>query len=172
MPVTAPARDDARPCPGPTTTATDGLPSLPAAVSAILQLACDVLISRGWTPYLQRPDDAASTPCTISQAIEAVTGTDRSGIPHQLRREALARLNSALDTGRPAHLGTTDVSIWEKVHGRTQNDVLDLLRTISAPPTTALPTCEGPHTHDEHRPVHDDPSRNHRVRTGSRERIQ
>lgn len=172
MPVTVPAvRDQVRLVPGPPAV-TDCLPSLPAAAAAILQLARDLLGARGWTPYLQRPDDVVSgmPACTIDQAIESVTGTDRSGIPHQLRREALARLHAALAEGQPAHNGATDVAGWEKSHGRTQSEVMDLLHRAIAASTTTSPAGYGAQA--DHRPVRDGAGRIHRVRPGSLECIQ
>lgn len=173
MPVTVPAaRDEVPLVPGPSPTVAE-LPSLPTAAAAVLQLARDLLDGRGWTPYLQRPDDIASgvPACTIVQAIESVTGTDRSGIPQQLRREALARLHAALTEDCPAY-SATDLAGWEKKHGRTQREVIDLLHRATAS-ATAIPTgFEGPPTQAEHHRVRDGAGRVHRVPAGSLECVR
>ncbi|MFD4634825.1 hypothetical protein ACFVYR_35940 [Streptomyces sp. NPDC058284] len=178
MPVTVPAvRDNVRLAAGPAPAATEGLPSLPAAAAAVLQVARDLLVIRGWTPYLQRPDDVVTgvPACTIGQAIESVTGTDRTGIPHQLRRAALARLHAVLSEGRPAHHGVTDVGVWEKVDGRTQSEVMALLHRAAAAPLAPSPAgLEGPPApaQAEHRAVRDGSGRIHRVRPGALECVQ
>ncbi|MEU9373705.1 hypothetical protein AB0D94_08060 [Streptomyces sp. NPDC048255] len=135
MSLTLPSDHPVGRCPLPGTEAEDlERPEVALAVASVIGMAGLVIRSRGWTSHYQSPQvpEDAHHPCTIRQALDAVTRAS-SGLPAALRDHALRRLDAAASERAQAgrHRCEITVETWEKTHGRTPADVLDLLTSTA-----------------------------------------
>ena len=102
------------------------LEHLPMLRNAVLHCAADLIGQQGWSPRGSRPQ------LCITQALAAVTGHDEGtaldSVPEQVSHAAILAI-----LHRISGAYITDIFAWESQTGRTQDEVVALLRSAAEP---------------------------------------